>query len=151
MPSDNDLTPAPMLSLRAGELWPRVLPRVDGHSKDPDYPIDLRPPHGMRVFHGFDLYCQLIVRTLCIVNPPQVLEFLWELRDPQLIDHFAGNLISFRERAIGKSITIPDLADKKPLGRVQFRVKCGNSIYCAFMEIKNMYVFSDTAAANSRR
>lgn len=151
LPGENDLTKALMFSLRAGDLWPRVLPRVKGHQDDPDYPVDLGPPDGMTAFHGFDLYCQLIVRTLAIVNQPQPLEYLWSLRDPELIDHFAGSLVTFRERAIGKGIDGPRGAEKRPLGRVQFRVQKSGRVYRALMDIKNMYVFSDTGALNLER
>lgn len=147
-PGDNDLTKALMFSLRAGELWPRVLHRVEGHADDPDYPIDMSPPYGMTTFHGFDLYCQLMVRTMCIIHPPIALESLWVLGNEQQIDHFCGSLVSFRERAIGKSIFSPKLADQNPLGRVQFRVKRHEVVHRAILPIKNMYVFSDTAVDN---
>jgi hypothetical protein len=151
LPRNNDLTRHLIYSLKAGDLWPAVLPRVTGHRDDPDYPVDLGPPHGMIAFHGFDLYCQLMVRTLAIINPPQPIEYLWSLRDPELIDHFAGSLVSFRERSIGKDIDGLRGADKRPLGRVQFRVQRSGRIYRAFMDIKNMYVFSDTGALNLER
>jgi hypothetical protein len=151
VPGDNLLTPHLLNSLRAGELWPSVLPRVGGHPKDPDYPIDLSPPHGMTSFHGFDMYCQLVVRALCIVRPPVALESLWALNDTQLIEQFSGSLVTFRELAIGKSISIPSFADETPLGRVQFRVCRGDRVYRAILPIKNMYVFSDTSALNLQR
>jgi hypothetical protein len=151
LPGDNDLTRDLLFSLRAGDMWPKVLPRVEGHPRDPDYPIDFRPPYGMTVFHGFDLYCQLMVRTLAISNPPRALEYLWTLQDPKLIDHFAGSLISFRELAIGKGIVTPRIADEHPLGSVQFRVQRSGRVYRALMMIKNMYVFSDTAVENLKR
>ncbi len=91
-PGDNDLTKALMFSLRNGELWPRVLHRVEGHPDDPDYPIDMSPPNGMTTFHGFDLYCQLMVRTICILHPPIALESLWALGNEQQIDHFLAAL-----------------------------------------------------------
>jgi hypothetical protein len=151
LPRDNDRTWSLMSSLRAGDLWPRVLPRVRGHPNDPDYPIDLEPPHGIPAFHGFDLYCQLMVRALAVLNPPQPLEYLWSLRDPGLIDHFSGSLVSFRARAIGRGIQGPSLSDRQPLGRVQFRAQHSGRVYRAFADIKNMYVFSDTAALNLMR
>jgi hypothetical protein len=151
LPGDNDMTRAFMFSLRAGELWPRALQRVGGHPNDPDYPIDFSPPYGMAAFHGFDLYCQLMVRSLAAISPPQALEYLWSLRDTSLIDQFAGSLVSFRERAIGKDIVVPASAGKTPLGRVQFRVQKSRHIYRAFLDIKNMYVFSDTASLNLMR
>lgn len=151
VPGDNGLTGALMLSLRAGELWPRALPRVGGHPLDPDYPIDLSPPNGMTAFHGFDLYCQLVARVLAILNPPIALESLWSLDDANLVDQNAGALVSFRESSIGKSVVSPRAADEIPLGRIQFRVSRGSRVYRALMDIKNMYVFSDTAALNLMR
>lgn len=151
VPGDNSLTEPLMFCLRAGELWPRILHRVTGHPEDPDYPIDMSPPHGMTSFHGYDLYCQLIVRTLCIASPSKPLESLWQLSSPNLIEHFAGSLVSFRELSIGKSITSPRMAEENRLGRVQFRVQRQGRVYRAFMPIKNMYVFSDTAKLNLDR
>ena len=147
-PGDNDLTKELMFSLRAGELWPSILPRVGGHPDDPDYPIELGPPHGMTAFHGFDLYCQLMTRVLALANMPLDLLSLWALREPDLIDQYAGHLVMFRERAIGRGIYPPRAADDNPLGRIQFRVQRKGRVYRAMMAIKNMYVFSDTAALN---
>jgi hypothetical protein len=149
-PGDNDLTRALMFSLRAGDLWPRVLPRVVGHPYDPDYPIDLGPPNGMTAFHGFDLYCQLMTKVLALANPPLALESLWALRDPDLVDQYAGYLISFRERAIGRGIFLERTPKDKPLGNLQFRVQRSGRLYRANMAIKNMYVFSDTAGLSMR-
>ena len=151
VPGDNSLTPPLLNSLRAGELWPSVLPRVGGHPKDPDYPMDMSPPYGMTTFHGFDLYCQLVVRALCIARPPVALETLWALDDVGLVEHFSGSLVTFRELAIGKSISVPSASDNASLGRVQFRVKRNDRVYRAVLPIKNMYVFSDTASLNLQR
>ncbi len=150
VPGDNSLTQPLMFSLRAGELWPQVLTRVDGHPLDSDYPYDLSPPHGMTAYHGFDLYCQLMTRTLVLHSPPIPLEALWSLRDADAIDRYAGCLVSFRERAIGKDIAYPSQWKNTPLGRVQFRVQRKGRVYRAQMSIKTMYVFSDTAAENLR-
>lgn len=150
-PGDNDLTKALMFSLRAGDLWPRVLPRVGGHPADPDYPIDLGPPNGMTAFHGYDLYCQLMTRVLTIANAPIALEYLWALQDPELIEQYAGYLVSFRERAIGRGIWVSKLPTDRPLGNLQFRIQQSGRLYRASMPIKNMYVFSDTAGISMRR
>lgn len=151
VPGDNKLTQPLLNCLRAGQLWPSVLPRVGGHPKDPDYPTDMSPPYGMAAVHGFDLYCQLIVRALCISRSTVALESLWGLDNAELVDQYSGSLVTFRELAIGKSITIPSASDSEPLGRVQFRVKRNGRIYRAMLPIKNMYVFSDTAALNLQR
>jgi hypothetical protein len=150
LPGDNNMTEALMFSLRAGELWPSVLPRVDGHPEDPDLPNDFSPPNGICAFHGFDLYCQLMTRTLSLHSSPIPLETLWTLNNEEAIGHHAGCLVSFRERAIGRNITVPGQWEKKRLGRVQFLVRRGKLIYKALMSIKTMYVFSDTAAESLR-
>lgn len=151
VPGDNPLT-GPLLScLRSGELWPSVLHRVQGHKDDPDYPVDMSPPHGMTTFHGFDLYCQLLVRTLCIASPPTPLENLWQLGEPDLIDQFAGSLVTFRELAIGKNLSFPAGTGSGDLGRVQFRVQRKGVVYRAIMPIKNMYIFSSTSALDLER
>lgn len=151
VPKEDELTMHLLSALQSGDLWPRCLHRVEGHPDDPDYPIDMSPPHGMTTFHGFDLYCQLLVRALCVLRPARTLESLWTLKEEHLIDHFAGSLISFRETAIGKSVYTPKAAHEHPLGRVQFRVQREGFVYRAIMGIKNMYVFSDTAAMNLER
>lgn len=150
-PGKNDLTRSLIFGLRMGEYWPRVLPRVGGHPEDPDYPIDMSPPNGITAVHGYDLYCQLIGRLLAIISTPVPLEALWALRELSLIDQYVGRLVSFRERAIGKDIRSPLAADDVRIGRVQFRVQREGRVYRAFMPIKNMYVFSDTAALNLER
>lgn len=150
LPGENDLTVPLLHSILAGDFWPRMLPRVTGHSDDPDYPINLAPPYGMTAFHGFDLYCQLMTRCLASLSFPYPLELLWKFNEPDLIDKFAGSLITFREHAIGKSIVSPRSSQNKPLGRVQFRFQKSGKVFKALMVIKNMYVFSDTAAENLR-
>ncbi len=151
VPKEDELTMHLLYALHSGDIWPRCLHRVEGHPDDPDYPIDMSPPYGMTTFHGFDLYCQLLVRALCVLRPPRTLESLWALKEEHLIDHFSGSLVSFRETAIGKSVYTPKAADEHPLGRVQFRVQREGFVYRAIMGIKNMYVFSDTAAMNLER
>ncbi|MEQ8314750.1 MAG: HNH endonuclease signature motif containing protein [Gammaproteobacteria bacterium] len=151
VPKNDDLTRVLLMSIHLGDLWPRCLERVKGHELDPDYPIELGPPHGMQAFHGFDLYCQLMVRALSNCFPPRTLESLWALKSEELIDHFSGSLVSFRETAIGKSVLPPSCWKEAPLGRVQFRVQRSGFVYRALMPIKNMYVFSDTASINLER
>lgn len=57
----------------------------------------------------------------------------------------AGSLVSFRGRTNGKDIHSPSQWEKHPLGRVQFRFKTEGQVVRVFMDIKTMYVFSDTA------
>lgn len=82
------------------------------------------------------------------------------VRDQILVGHrhicsstgfFNSLLVSFRELAIGRNVTTPRAAVEVPLGRAQFRVQRSHRVYRALMDIKNMYVFSDTAAENLKR
>ena len=80
LPRRNDMTFSCLASADKGDLWPEWLPRVKGHVRDPDYPCDLSPPNGMRAFHGFDLYCQILTRLLTAASPPVPLEQILSLK-----------------------------------------------------------------------
>lgn len=133
-----------------GELWPSWLPRVGGHPEDPDLPIDLGPPHGMEAFHGFDLYCQVLVHVLMVLRPPVPLEYLRQFTDPEKSKSLEGRLVSFRERAIGQGVKSPKLYKTTPTSMVRFRNRRGTFIYRTEMALRTMYVFSDTSAENLR-
>ena len=150
LPKKNVHTLLCLDSMRNGELWPSWLPRVQGHPLDPDYPIDKSPPNGMQAFHFYDLYCQLIVQVITIIHGSFPLEQVRELKDPNLMDAFSGNLITFRERAYGKNVRSSRSWEEQPVGRVRFRAKLDRTVYRTEMSIKNMYVFSDTAAEYMR-
>lgn len=92
-----------------------------------------------------------MAKILAITNPPVELEALWALGDPKLIDHYTGCLVSFRQQAIGKGIASPRSWAQSPLGRVQFRITKSQRTYRALMDIKTMYIFSDTASINLQR
>jgi hypothetical protein len=145
VPKTDNNTLRCLISIRDGELWPSWLPRVKGHPLDPEYPIDLSPPDGMRAFHLFDLYCQLIVRVITIINPTLLLEQIIKLKTPSLIDSLSGNLVVFRRKAYGKNIEFPRDYERQPVGLVQLRSKLNKINYCIDMTIKNMYIFSDTS------
>ncbi|WP_375310954.1 HNH endonuclease signature motif containing protein [Bradyrhizobium sp. A5] len=150
LPRRNDMTLACLASAEKGQFWPEWLPRVQGHPKDPDYPTDLSPPNGMTAFHGFDLYCQILIRVLTAASVPVPLEQILSLGNAQLMNTWAGSLVSFRERAIGKGVTVPSLDHSRPTASLQFRHRQGKKLLRTRMELRTMYVFSDTAAMNLR-
>ena len=150
LPRRNNMTLACLASAAKGQLWPEWLPRVRGHVNDPDYPIDLSPPNGMQAFHGFDMYCQILTRVLSAVSPPVPLERILALKKIDLMNTLAGCLVSFRERAIGKGLHVPSACDVYPTASLQFRHRSGKSLFRTRMELRTMYIFSDTASMNLR-
>ena len=150
IPRKNQTTLLCLASAAQGELWPQWLPRVPGHPEDPDLPVDLSPPHGMQAFHHFDLYIQILARVITLSSPPIPLEDLYELNDEDALNAVAGSLVSFRERSYAKNVESPRSAQDQPVGRIEFRRKRGKIKHLAELPIRNMYVFSDTAAENLR-
>lgn len=133
-----------------GELWPSWLPRVTGHAEDPDLPIDMAPPNGMEAYHTFDLYCQILTQFLTVISPPIPFEEICKFTKDDDFNAFDGDLVSFRQRITGKNVVSPRLSEETPLGRLQLKLTRGKFLYRATMQIKNMYVFSDTSAENMR-
>ena len=102
----------------------------------------------MTAFHGFDLYCQILTRVLAAASPPVPLEQILSLKKAELMNTMSGSLVSFRERAIGKGIKVPSADDGRPTASLQFRHRQGKKLLRTRMELRTMYVFSDTAAMN---
>ena len=150
IPQENQVTLRCLTSAGLGELWPHWLPRVPGHPEDPDLPVDLSPPHGMQAFHHFDLYMQVLTRVLTLTSPPIPLEDLYKLINEDALHAASGCLVSFRERSYAKDVGSPRSADRQPVGRIEFRRKRGKAVHRVELPIRNMYVFSDTAAENLR-
>jgi hypothetical protein len=148
LPRKNEITLACLASAANGEIWPVWCPRVKGHPKDPDYPDDFAPPNGMKAFHWFDLYYQMLVRVLAAAKPPIPLEYLQQFSDVSSLNTFAGALVNFRERSYGKGIQIPGAWQQNPTGSIQFRKKIKGILFRTKMELRTMYVFSDTSAMN---
>lgn len=107
LPKQDQRTGLCLASAMKGELWPKWHPKVTGHPKDPYLPHDMSPPHGLQAYHNYDLYCQIMVQVLSVVSPPILFEDLFQLDDLEQINSYAGRLIVFRERAIGKDIKPP--------------------------------------------
>lgn len=150
LPRTDQKTLMCLSSAALGELWPQWLQRVPGHPEDPDLPTDLSPPYGMAAFHTFDQYVQVLVQVLSACSTPVPLEDLLKLKSESALNAMAGCLVSFRERAYGKGIASPRAAADQPTGRVLLRTKIGVVTYRTEMALRNMYVFSDTAAINLR-
>lgn len=147
VPKADGATQSCLDSAFKAEIWPSWLPRNKSHPEDQNYPDpnDMGPPHGMAAFHYYDLYCQILVQILAVANPPIPLEYLTNLEDIEDINAFSGRLVIFRDRSCGKDIQSPR-SKGKAIGRVQFihkKAQCRTE-----MQIRNMYVFSDTAAEN---
>jgi hypothetical protein len=135
---------------KKGETWPFWLPRVKSHSEDPDLPVDMGPPHGMQVYHTFDLHCQVMTQVLTAASAPVPFEYLCGFTDPEDINTFSGALVSFREAIRGKGVQSPRSSKENPTGSLQIIKRKKGLVHRANMHIRNMYVFSDTSAENLR-
>lgn len=146
--NDGPRTNACLSSAYKGEIWPQWLPRVAGHPEDADYPMDRSPPNGMEVFHTYDLYCQILVQLLCLCSPSTPFEEVCRFTKQDDLDSFVGNLVHFRDRIYGKGVKSPRESNNHPTSSIQIRSRRGKILYRATMQLKNMYVFSDTSAEN---
>lgn len=151
LPKNDDYTKLFFLAAHAGERWPRFLHRVRGHPDDEFLPIELGPPHGMTAFHGYDLYCQILVQLLMSARGCMPLERIYECRSVSEMQHFVGRLVHFREDAVGDDVQAPRATGGQAVGRVELARRIGRRDFGARMAIRNMYVFSDTSAENLRR
>lgn len=148
LPRKNEITLACLKSAMNGEIWPTWCPRVQGHPNNSDYPDEFGPPNGMKSFHWFDLYYQVLVRVLAAAKTPIPLEDLLQFSDVPSLNTFAGALVNFRERSYGKGIRTPKAWKEIPTGSIQFRKKIKGTLFRTKMELRTMYVFSDTSAIN---
>jgi len=60
-------------------------------------------------------------------------------------------LVNFRLSVIGKGIHIPKMWREHPVGSIQARKTIKKRLYRIQMQLRTMYLFSDTAAVNLRR
>jgi hypothetical protein len=151
VPKQDKLTFYLLAGAHHGETWPECLHRVPGHPEDQDLPTDLSPPYGMTAFHGFDSYCQILVRVLSAVTDPIPLDDIYKLKTTAAINALSGSLISFEESVVGTSVRSPRAWKEQPTGRLDIERKIGRTLFHVRMHLKTMYVFSDTSAENLER
>ncbi|MFI0843529.1 hypothetical protein [Mesorhizobium sp. IMUNJ 23232] len=138
-------------SIYDGEERPSYLGKFKPHPEDPDYSTDSSSQEAMSAFHLYDLWCQVLAQVLAEAREPIALEDIFRFEREEEVDHFVGRLVHFRLSIRGKGIRIPSLWKESPVGTLQ-AVSKGEYRKCRVrMQVRNMYLFSDTAAINLER
>jgi hypothetical protein len=138
-------------SVYAGEMRPGYLGTFKPHPADPNYSIDCSTQEAMLAYHRYDLWCQIMAQTLAEARGTIPVEDLFQFETEEDLDNFVGSLVNFQLSIRGKGIEIPSRWKECPVGSVEARLKGENRIYRVRMQLRTMYLFSDTAAINLRR
>lgn len=150
-PGRDWMTVASLDAIRAGLAVPNFLPKVGTHPKDPSYPYDFGAEQGLDAFYGFDTFAQVQAQVLAEARGTIPLEDLYRMSKEEQFDSLAGRLVTFTVGVWGKNLTPPDQADAKPVAQIQARKTVNGRLYRTLMQVRNMYLFSTTAAVNLER
>lgn len=145
VPRDDAYTERALASIEAGEMFPSYLPACKKHPEDASYPNDFSTQEAMSAFHLYDLWCQTIVEVLAEARGITPVEDLFRIEEEDIFDSLAGRLTTFQLSIVGKGIHYPREWQEHPTGSLQARKKIDGKIYRVRMNLRTMYVFSDTA------
>lgn len=151
VPKLNNWTLHALHSAAAGEVYPSYLSRFAPHPGDPNYSTDLSTQEAMVTFHQYDLWCQVVAQVLAEARGTIPLEDLFKLKTESEINAFAGGLVTFRLGIYGKGLVPPTMWEKQPLASLQAREKNRRQLFRIQMQLRNMYLFSNTASVNLKR
>jgi hypothetical protein len=151
VPQADGHTAEALQSIYNGDKYPNYLRRFKPHPSDPNYSVDCSTQEAMLAYHRYDLWCQIAAQTLAEARGTTPIEDLFDCETEEDIDNFAGGLITFRLSIYGKGIHIPGMWKDYPTGTIQARIKHENKIIRVRMQLRTMYLFSDTAAINLSR
>jgi hypothetical protein len=135
-------------SVYIGEPRPSYLGAFKPHPADPSYSTDSSPAEAMQAFHKYDLWCQIVGQTLAEARGTTPLEDLYRFTTEEDVDYFTGRLVTFRLTVRGKGVRIPKLWEQYATGSLQAKAKVGKHRFRIRMQLRTMYLFSDTAAIN---
>lgn len=148
VPRADRSTIAALNSICKGEDYPSYLDKFEPHPEDPNYSTDSSSIEAMSTFHHYDLWCQVIVQCLAIARGVVPLEDLLLVGDQDQMDQYAGSLISFKLTIRGKGVKIPREWKEFPTSSISGTLKNAERVLQARMNLRTMYLFSDTAAIN---
>lgn len=151
VPEVNEPTLMALRSVYAGEARPSYLGTFKAHPADPDYSTDSSTQEAMTAFHLYDLWCQVVVQVIAEARGAVPLEDLYAFETESEFDNLVGALVTFKLSIRGKNIHIPRYWQEHPVGQISAAVKNGGKTFRIRMQLRTMYLFSDTAAINLER
>ncbi|MGD9979713.1 MAG: hypothetical protein AB7H66_11385 [Hyphomonadaceae bacterium] len=99
----------------------------------------------------YDLWCQTLAQVLAEARGVTPLEDLFRFETEEEFDGVAGRLVTFRLSVHGKDIHLPREWNEHPTGSLQARTKKDGRVYRVRMQLRTIYIFSDTAVMNLSR
>ena len=148
VPEVNEPTLQALKSIDDGEGYPSYLGKYAPHPADANYSVDFSTQEAMMAFHKYDLWCQIAAQTLAEARGTIPLEDLYKCGTEEALDDFSGSLVTFRLSIRGKNVRIPRLWNETPVGTISGKATYAGKTIRIRMQIRTMYVFSDTAAIN---
>lgn len=151
VPQVNDATLEALQSVADGEKYPSYLGRFKSHPADPNYSTDLSTQAAMVAYHKYDLWCQIVAQTLAEARGTIPIEDLFKFGTDEEMNAFEGSLVTFALSVHGKGLRPPGMWEEHPVASLQARTKIGKQIFRVKMQLRTMYLFSDTASVNLRQ
>jgi hypothetical protein len=151
VPAIDRSTELALRSVELGEPYPSYLGKFSPHEADPNYSRDCSTQEAMGAYHLYDLWCQVICQALAEARGSIPIEDIFKFSDQDDFDYLAGRLVNFKLTIYGKGIHLPGYWKKFPVGSLQSRQKIQKRLYRVRMQIRTMYLFSDTAAISLAR
>ena len=152
VPAQNGATFEALQSVYRGEQQPTYLGKFKPHPADPNYSTDCSTQDAMMAYHKYDLWCQIVAQTLAEARGTIPVEDMFAFRAEEDFDPFMGKLMTFQLSILSKQdIHIPSEWEQHSVGSIQARVTRGDTLFRVRMQLRTMYLFSDTAAINLRR
>jgi len=151
VPQTDTATLEALRSVAKGEMYPSYLGRVEPHPADPSYSTDMSTQDAMVAYHKYDLWCQVVAQTLAEARGTIPIEDLFKFDTEKEISALAARLVSFDLPFYGKQLLPPRAWKRQPVGSLQAPIKVGQRVFRVKMQVRNMYLFSDTASVNLRQ
>lgn len=129
--------------VKLGEAHPSIFEGAKGHPRDSLMPsgpafADMRVPL-------YDMWCQLMARTLVVARSPLILEDLLHLDDP-INAGVDGRLATF-EGSLKGDVAYPEDWETKPVSETELRVSNDETEMYSKLKLKTHYVYSITASS----
>ncbi len=129
--------------LETGNVHPDIFKNAEGHPKDPFYPdtnfSSMPPPKFL-----YDIWCQIMVRSLIIARGTYDIENIMKLESPENLN-ISGALISFKGIFNG-NIVYPHEHENIPISYSTLTIHNDKSVWTAKLGIKTHYIYSTTAS-----
>ncbi|WP_294121799.1 HNH endonuclease signature motif containing protein [Sphingomonas sp.] len=151
VPEVNEWTKLAVRSVYMGEPHPSFVKQFKPHPLDPHYSTETPTQDALAAYHLYDLWCQVVGQTLAEARGTMPLEDLYLYETEEELDDFAGQLVTFRLSIRGKNIALPRQWEEVPVGTLTATAKVSGRRVKVKMQIRTMYMFSDTSAINLAR